>query len=552
LNKPNPALVTQRGARRLPRSALLILCAAYLLPGLFGREVWRGAEFTAFGQMVAMADGRTSWWSPVLGGVPGDTALLSHWLGAAAITLGRGWLEPSLASRLPFLALMALTLVCVWATTFHLARTEAAQPVAFAFGGEADPVDYARAIADGAVLALIACLGLLLPGHESTPELAQLMATAWWLYGLAAAPYRTWPARLSVLFALPLLAAAGAPSMAMGLGAVALVVCGLSRLPQARALVPWVAASSATAALVAMGLGAWRVRTASWGLAELPGIARQWLWFMWPLWPMVLWTLWRWRRQRSYRHISVPLGVVLVALAANLAMAGSDRALLLGLPGMAVLAAFALPTLKRSASAAVDWFSMLFFTGVALWFWLVYVAIQTGWPAWQARNALKLVPGFERQFSATVLVVAVVATVAWFALVRWRTGRQREALWKSLVLPACGVTLCWLLFMTLLLAPLDYARSARPWVRAVASKVPTQACIWAPALTPSTVAALEHLGGWRVDARTVPELRCDFQLLIRRRAQPPSTPPGWTPVAEIPRPTDKDELTTVYRRLGLP
>ena len=45
------------------------------------------------------------------------------------------------------------------------------QPVAFAFGGEASPLDYARAIADAALLALIASLGLLQLGHETTPEL---------------------------------------------------------------------------------------------------------------------------------------------------------------------------------------------------------------------------------------------------------------------------------------------------------------------------------------------------------------------------------------------
>ena len=69
-----------------------------------------------------------------------------------------------------------LVLVLTWYTTYHLARTEAAQPLPFAFGGEATPVDYARAIADGALLALIATLGLLQLGHETTPELAQLAA----------------------------------------------------------------------------------------------------------------------------------------------------------------------------------------------------------------------------------------------------------------------------------------------------------------------------------------------------------------------------------------
>ena len=38
VDTPNPALVTAREAQRLPRLALLLLCAAYLLPGLFGRD----------------------------------------------------------------------------------------------------------------------------------------------------------------------------------------------------------------------------------------------------------------------------------------------------------------------------------------------------------------------------------------------------------------------------------------------------------------------------------------------------------------------------------
>ncbi len=548
MNAPKPALVTVRGARRLPRWALLLLCAAYLLPGLAERDPWRGAEITAFGQMVALADGRTPWWSPTLGGVPGDTALLSHWLGASFISLGRGWLEPALASRLPFALLLALTLALVWYTTFHLARTEAAQPVAFAFGGEASPVDYARAIADGSVLALMAALGLLLPGHETTPELVQMAATGLWLYGLAAAPYRHTQSRAAVFFALPLLAGAGAPSMAMAMGVAAIMVCGLSRMAQVRALVPWLAAACAAAALMAMGLGAWKMRATPLVAAELPIIARQWLWFMWPLWPMALWTLWRWRRQLSYRHISVPLSVALVGLVANLVMGGSDRALLLALPGLATLAAFSLPTLRRSASAAVDWFSMIFFTLVALWFWLVFVAIHTGWPAWQARNVFKLLPGYEPSLPIWGLLAAVAGSAAWVGVVRWRTGRHREALWKSLVLPASGVALCWLLAMTLWLQPLDYARSARPWVQPIAEHIPAQACIEAPGLTPSSVAALEYLGNWRVHAQTPPTSTCPFLLLVVRRGDADQQLPGWQLLAQTGRPTDRDELTLIYRR----
>ena len=549
MNNPKPALVTLRGARRLPRVPLLRRCAAYLLPGLVGRDPWRNADLTAFGQMVAIAEGRTPWWAPMLGGLPADTALLPHWLGAAFILMGQGWLDPALAARVPFALLLALSLSLTWYTTFHLARTDAAQPVPFAFGGEAEPIAYARAVADGAVLALMATLGLLQLGHETTPELGQLCAMALFIYALASAPYRPRLSRLAVIAALPLLAGSGAPSMALAVGLAGLLVCAFSRYAQVRAFTVWVAVAMAAAALLAMMLGAWRWRVHGLQPVEFQSLARQWLWFMWPVWPLALWTLWRWRHHLSHRHLSVPLVAVAVALSANVAMGGSDRALMLGLPGMAVLAAFALPTLRRSAAAAVDWFSMFFFTLCAITIWVIYVAMQTGVPAKPAANVVKLAPGFEAPFSALSLAFALVGTLAWVWLVRWRTGRHREALWKSLVLPAGGVALCWLLLMTLWLPLLDYARSPRALVQRVATLVPPEACIAGPTLPPATVAALEHFGRWRVDARAdALQGPCDHQLLVSKSRPLPAPSPGWLLVGQVRRPTDREEITQVLRR----
>ncbi len=549
MSTPNPALVTERGARRLPRLPLWLLCAAYVLPGLIGRDPWRNADVQAYGLMAAMAEGRTPWSAPALGGVLTDSALLPHWLGAAFIVALRGFVDPELAARLPFALLLALTLAFVWYSTYQLARTDAAQPVAFAFGGEADPINYARAMADGGLLAMMATLGLLQLGHETTPELAQLFATALVLYGQAAAPFRNGRSRVAILAGLPLLAACGAPSVALAIGLGGWLVCSRSRLPLVREFSRWVIVATLAAAALAWLLGEWRWRAMGFGLGDVRSIARQWLWFLWPAWPLALWTLWRWRRQLAYRHLSVPLVVVLVALGANLAMAGSDRALMLGLPAAAVLAAFALPTLKRSASAAVDWFSMFFFTVCALTIWVLYVAMQTGMPAKPAANVAKLAPGFDAPFSAIALGVAVLGSLAWIAVVRWRTGRHREALWKSLVLPAGGVALCWLLLMTLWLPLLDYARSPRPYVARLAQHVPPDACIAAPALAPAAVAALEVFGRWRVDARAQAiGGACPYLLQLTKLRTAPPPPSGWELVAEVRRPTDRDELTLIYRR----
>jgi hypothetical protein len=551
-----PALVTQRGAHPLPRVPLLLLCAAYVLPGLIGRDPWRGADIAAFGQMVAMAEGRTGWWAPTLGGVAADAALLPHWLGALFIVATQPWLDAALAARLPFAALLAATLALVWYSAFHLARTEAAQPVPFAFGGEADPVDYARSMADGALLALMATLGLLQLGHETTPELMQLVAVAMSVYALAAVPFRRTKARMAVLAALPLLAGSGAPAMALALGAGGALVCARSTYPQARAFAPWVLAAVALAALLATALGTWGWRVAVPAGADLAAIARQWLWFLWPGWLLALWTLWRWRQHWLHRHISVPLVALATGLIANLAMEGSDRALLLALPGLAVLAAYALPTLQRGASAAMDWFSISFFTLGAAFIWVMYLAMQTGWPAKPAANIARLAPGFEPVFSLLALLLAAAGTVAWIALVRWRTGRPREALWKSLVLPASGVALCWLLLMSLWLPALDYGRSPRPWVERLAEYVPPDACVAAPSLAPATVAALEHFGGWRVIA--APDAaQADCPRLLRvfregRHMALPPPPPGWAPLAEVLRPTDRAEITAIYQRAPTP
>ena len=531
--------------------ALLLFCAAYVLPGVFGRDPWKSADLTAFGYMVNIANGQTSWLAPTVGGLPADAALLPYWLGALFIKLLGPWLGPALAARIPFALLLVLVLVLTWYATYHLARTEAAQPLPFAFGGEASPTDYARAIADGALLALVATLGLLQLGHETTPELAQLASVALYVYALAASPFRPIESKVAVLVALPALAASGAPSIALALGVVGGVICNASSYEPARQFMRWIAASAALAVLLATGLGAWAVRTSAAGLsaAGMWELARLLAWFTWPAWPLALWTIWRWRQHLSHRHIAIPLGCAVVSLLACVAMGSSERALMLGLPPLAVLAAFALPTLQRSTAAAIDWFSVCFFTAFAAVIWVVYASMQTGVPAQPAANIARLAPGYVSSFSVVALALAALGTLAWLWLVKWRTGRNRHPLWKSLVLPASGVALCWLLAMTLLLPPLDQARSYRSLVQRVAKVVPSGACIAAPGVSRAQAAALEYHGGYRVDAVTPAATSpCEFLLQVQTRQATRSPGADWKLLARERRNTSDEEITAVYRR----
>ncbi|HET6599123.1 MAG TPA: hypothetical protein VFG60_04095 [Burkholderiaceae bacterium] len=547
---PNPALVTQRAVQRLPRLALLLFCAAYVLPGMFSRDPWKSADITAFGYMAGIAQGRTGWLAPTVGGLPADGALLPYWLGAIFIK-AFPWLDPALAARIPFALLLVLVLVLTWYASYHLARTEAAQPLPFAFGGEAQPVDYARAIADGALLALIASLGLLQLGHETTPELLQLAGVALFVYALAASPARALQPRLAVLVALPALAASGAPTIAMVLGVVGAAICHRSGYELARRFVRWIVASTVLAALAASALGAWgwHVATGRIDAASLWSLLRLLLWFAWPAWLLALWTIWRWRDHLSDRHIAIPLGCASVSLVACVVMGGSDRALMLGLPPLAVLAAFALPTLQRRTAAAIDWFSVFFFSACAITIWVVYLSIQTGFPAKPAANVARLSPGYTPTFSVLALALALAGTLAWMWLVKWRIGRSRHPLWKSLVLPAGGVALCWLLVMSLLLVPLDHARSYRSLVERIVQQVPRDACIAAPGMSRAQVVALERLGGYLVDAVTAAATtKCPYLLLMETRDRPSSPGPDWHLLARERRNNSDDEITAIYRR----
>ena len=545
---PTPALVSQRAAQPLPRWALLLLCAAYLLPGQFGRAPWRSADITAYGYMASIAKGHSGWWAPSIAGLPADAALLPYWLGAAAIK-ALPFLDPALCARLPFTALLAATLALVWYSTLHLARTEAAQPVAFAFGGEADPVDYARALADGAVLATMATLGLLQLGHETTPELVQLFGVALFMWALAAAPFRGVKAEASVVVALAIMSASGAPTIGLGLGLSGIVICQFSKYEGARRLRPWLVLGLFVGAGFAAAMTGWGWRVVArldvpWQMIRLGA------WFLWPSWLLAFWTLWRWRHHLSYRHIAVPSAGAAVAIVAALTMGASDRALMLAVPGFAVLAAFSLPTLKRATGAAIDWFSVSLFSLLALAIWLYWVALVTGSPAKLAERVLRLFPGFQPHFSIWPLLPALAGTLAWIALVRWRTARVQHAIWKSLVLPASGVALSWLLLLTLGLPVIDYARSYKPWVEMVGRHLPPRGCV-AAQLPRAALAALEDDGRWQVDAApdAATSGRCSVLLVAESRRQLADPPAGWSVVTHLRRPSEREESTAVFRRV---
>lgn len=563
MNQPNPAIVAQSAVRRLPRVALLLLCAAYVLAGFWGRAPWKSQDLESLGYMLQLAQPAmgevANWFQPhLLGQTDPQLALLPYWLGAAFIKLApTGW-EDVLA-RMPFVAMLALTLAATWYAVYALARHPAAQPVVFAFGGEAKPTDYARALADGGLLALIACLGLARLAHEATPALAQLFFASSIFVGLSTLPRWRLQSGMAVGLGMLGLTLSGAPTVALWLGVGGSLIRAVAPADPAQGRMRMLdlgllALLCLLCITTAGALDLWRWRVVSHSLVDLHVLTELMLWFTWPAWPLALWALWRWRAQLAqvwrYPHLALPLWFVLVTVGATWLTGLTDQALLLALPGVAALAAFALPTLRRSLGALIDWFTLLFFSVCALTIWVIWVAMQTGFPAKPAANVAKLAPGFLPEFSAPAFALALLATLAWAGLVKWRIGRHRAAIWKSMVLPAAGAVLCWLLLMSLWLPLLNFARSYGSTVQKVQMVTGTASCLQYTGISQAQGAALLFHAQVRLQAAGQPSAACPW-LVMDEKNQPlldeRLKAMGWTLEATAARLGDRSDRILIYR-----
>lgn len=568
MNLPTPAIVAQSAVRRLPRVALLLLCAAYVLPGFWGRSLWKAQDIEAFGYMLQLAQPAAgeaiSWLKPtLLGSTDSNLALLPYWLGAAFIRLAPAGFE-DLFARLPFIGMLIATLTATWYAVYALTRHPAAQPVAFAFGGEAKPADYARAMADGGLLALLACLGLARLAHETTPALSQLCFGALLFFGLATWARHRIQSAAAVAIGMLGLTLSGAPTLALWLGIGGSVICASAQADPAQRRLSMLdlglmALIGLLCITTAGALDLWRWRVVPHTMVDVHILAKLIAWFTWPAWPLALWALWRWRGQLSqgwrYPHLGLPLWFVLVTVGATWFTGLSDRALLTSLPAIAALAALALPTLKRSLGALIDWFTLLFFSVCALTIWVVWVAMQTGTPARPAANVARLAPEFIPSFSVGAFAVALTATVAWAALVKWRTGYHRAAIWKSLVLPAGGAVLCWLLLTTLWLPLLDYARSYAPLVQKITRTTGPTACLQYAGISKAQGAALMYHAPARLVPMQTPQPGCAWLVIDNANRSLLSAKIkslGWEEVAAIKRPTDKVETLVIFRPATTP
>src|SRR5258708_14093467 len=176
IDDPSRGRIAFDGTRTPLKTALfLLVCLAWVLPGLVGHDPWKYDEAVVFGAVTQML--RTGdWLSFHIAGEPFfDKAPLFLWVAAGFANLFGAILPVHAAARLASGFFMACTLALLSLSGLELTSE--------------------RAMRLG-VLLFIGCLGLLIRAHEMTTALAGLTGLAPGLYGIplaARAPKRRGP-----------------------------------------------------------------------------------------------------------------------------------------------------------------------------------------------------------------------------------------------------------------------------------------------------------------------------------------------------------------------
>jgi len=478
LSLTTPARLTSVATAKLPRLILLGLSLAYIVAGLFMRDPWKTDDAVGLATMITtIREGGITWLLPQVGHLAhAEEGPLITWVGAICIWLFGPYIGDITAGRLPNLLWFAITTMSVWYGTYLLGRRAEAQPLALPFGGEPEPRDYGRMLADAALLLLLATVGILQRTHETTVIPAIMACQALAFYSLARSLDRPFSGltSLGVALAAAFLTRGWVGALPI-MAASALAFYPRSALWKCRRWLP-LAAAIAALLILAWWIPAtqaseyWVRNWKIWNLSSfsVPSLGdagrtlRDLPWYLWPTWPLAMLAIWRWRGWLFAPHIWLPLAQAACAGLILFAMeeASDSEYALLAVP-CAVLAAFSLPTLRRGVVNTLDWFAVMCFSLTAATAWLGWIALHFRWPAQIARNIGRQTTGYEPVISWFAFALALLFTIGWVAVVVWRLKVKPQALWRGTVLSACGLTVTWILLVLLWQPAVDYARSYR-------------------------------------------------------------------------------------------
>ena len=548
--KNQPANFTNSG-NRSTLFMLAALCLAWILPGLIGHEPWKPDEAYSFGLVYHIIHSG-DWIVPTLAGEPFMEKPPLYFITAALFGKIFSFALPHHdAARLTTGFFMAVTLL---------------------FAGMAGRELWGKSHGRLTVLILIGCLGLLIRGHEMITDIALLTGFAITFYGFALSRRRF------VLAGFWLGTGAGIGFMSKGLLAPGII--GLTALLLPLLFRNWRSTNYAACLLTAfIAALPWLIIWPALLYQRSPALFMEWFWvnnlgrffgfaklgpgnghwhyfeilpwFAWPALPIALWTLWHDGRTGLRRPETQLVLTAFLAMLAVLSLASDARevyALPMLLP-LSMLAAPGVATLRRGAASALNWFSIMTFGFFAGLFWFFWFALVTGHPAERAEHLRGLQPGYTPAFEPLHFTIALLATIAWLIIVFRVKSLPRNP--RTVINWAAGVTMVWIIVMTLWLPWLDAGKSYRSMIASLQQSLPAQhACISSSNLGEPQRALLEYYAGILTRRTEVHKtIDCDL-LLTQGNANDPDTPPGpeWSKIWEGNRPGDKSERYRLFQR----
>ncbi|HEY7240742.1 MAG TPA: hypothetical protein VH600_16325 [Burkholderiales bacterium] len=529
----------------LPPTALALIALAFVLPGLAGHELWKSQDAIGIGIVYDMAKSGELVVPRAAGWLWLYDPPLYHWVALAFGSVFQYVIEFHSGARL---ASGAFVLLAFW--LIYRAGRDWAMTQDRAASGSA------------AMLLLLGSVGLIVHSHEAVPELATLAALCGAFAALPAAHTRPLTAGLAFGVALGAGAASSCWAAPVALY-VAVVAAHFTHAPwRTRRAVVFLGVATA----VAVTAGAlWPVALARqapeafaqwWSLNVLPqphiGANLRYFvnnggWFAWPAWPLALWAAWSLRRRWREPQLFVPGLTVLVMLLA-LSVWGQPQTvtLLPLLAPFAMLAVHGVPSLRRGAAAALDWFGLVTFAFFGGLVWLGYIAMMTGLPPRIAHNVAKLAPGFVAEFNPFLFLVALALTATWLYLMFFTVYSPT----RSIARWATGIVLLWGTFATLWMPWADHQKGYRSVALQLRSKIPVgTTCMTQKGLGVPQAASLDYYGDIQPRAFDFGKPRECPLLLVQGNPQHEfdAPGPGWTKLADVGRPGDKNERFRLYR-----
>ncbi|NOT19060.1 MAG: glycosyltransferase family 39 protein [Sideroxydans sp.] len=525
---------------------MFFLCAVWVFTGLVGHDPWKPDEAYSFGLIYHFIQSG-DWLVPTLAGEAYlDKPPLYYWTAALLAKLFAPILPLHDGARLASGFYTALTLLFAGLTGRELFGNNRGWPAA---------------------ILLIGCLGMVLRAHEILTDNALLTGCAILLYGYALSLKRPYLAGMfiglgvgigfmSKGFIAPLL------FLLISLGLMLFrhwrtrayfSTLGIALLCAAPLLTIWPFLLYQHSPELFFDW-AWTRNIGRWVeyargdnhnnifyyLKALP-------WLAWPAAPLAIWTVWEARKrvwnEPEFQLLLVSFLVMFVSLSC-VADINDQNAMPMLLP-IVLLATAALSTLRRGAANALDWFGMMTFAMLAIVLWSGWTGLLVSNGAWLTRRLQAMQPNFIPVFDPVAFWVAVVVTVLWVIMI-WRVGRSVR---RSLTNWAAGISLLWILAMTLWLPLLDADKSYRYMVVELKQALPKKYnCIADVRVGDNQRAMLQYFGD--ITLRQKATRVCELLLVQGDRiAKPIEDEIGWEKVWEGGRKGKENERFRLYKRV---